>query len=59
MVDAGRLRALLDRIGAELAELRLIAELPAATLREDRLALPAAKYRLVVALEAAIDAGNT
>jgi len=58
MVDAGRLAALLERVGSELVELTALAEMTAQDLRMDRFALPAAKYRLVVALEAAIDAAE-
>jgi uncharacterized protein YutE (UPF0331/DUF86 family) len=58
MVDPGRLRALLDRIGEELAALRRLASLDDAELRGDPDRLAAAKYRFVVAIEAAIDAGE-
>lgn len=58
MVDAGRLAALLDRIAEELKELRALADRAPRELVEDPVALPAAKYRLVVAIEAAIDAGE-
>jgi uncharacterized protein YutE (UPF0331/DUF86 family) len=58
MVDPGRLAALLDRIDGEVVQLRQLAEMPADELSAHPLALPAAKYRLVVAVEAAIDAGE-
>ncbi len=58
MVDPGRLTGLLDRIAAESQELRRLAERSSEELVEDAVAMPAAKYRLVVAIEAAIDAGE-
>jgi hypothetical protein len=39
MVDAGRLGALLERTAVELAELRLLADMPTAALLENRLAV--------------------
>ncbi|HVM13728.1 MAG TPA: DUF86 domain-containing protein [Egibacteraceae bacterium] len=56
MVDTGRLASLLERMAAELAALRSLARRDAADLVADDVALPAAKYRLVMATEAAIDA---
>ncbi|MGH2723874.1 MAG: type VII toxin-antitoxin system HepT family RNase toxin [Actinomycetota bacterium] len=58
MVDPGRLRALLDRLGEESGHLRRMAERPAAELLADEDALAAAKYRFVVAIETCIDAGE-
>lgn len=56
MVDAGRLASLLERVAAELRALRSLAARDAAELLADEVALPAAKYRLITAIEAAIDA---
>ena len=54
MVDPARLASLLERIAAELEELGELRQLPGLT--HDKVALPAAKYRLIVAIEAAVDA---
>jgi uncharacterized protein YutE (UPF0331/DUF86 family) len=53
MVDTPRLGALLQRIRDEAAALRRLASRE--DLFDDDTALPAAKYRLVVAIEAMID----
>lgn len=53
MVDVPRLGALLQRIRDEVAALRHLARREG--MRDDDVALPAAKYRLVVAIEAMID----
>jgi uncharacterized protein YutE (UPF0331/DUF86 family) len=53
MVDVPRLGALLQRIRDEVAALRHLARREG--IRDDDVALPAAKYRLVVAIEAMID----
>lgn len=58
MVDAPRVLRLLRRIRDELAALRRLAERSDADLLADEDALPAAKYRLVVAVEAAIDVAD-
>jgi uncharacterized protein YutE (UPF0331/DUF86 family) len=59
MVDEGPVRRLLDRIAEETTALRESAEQhDDATLRSDPHVLPAAKYRFVVAIEAAIDVGE-
>ncbi len=58
MVDPGRLRALLDRLARELAELRRLAALAPADLLADPDRMAAVKYRFVVAIEACIDAGQ-
>jgi uncharacterized protein YutE (UPF0331/DUF86 family) len=58
MVDAARLRALLERIREETAHLRRIASYSDEALSADPDRLAAAKYRFVVALEACIDAGE-
>lgn len=55
MVDAGRLRTLLDRIADETAHLRRLAAMPDDELTGDPDRLAAVKYRFVVAIEAAID----
>jgi uncharacterized protein YutE (UPF0331/DUF86 family) len=58
MVDPGRLRSLLDRLGGELAGLRRLAALPPEELAADPDRLPAVKYRMIVAIEACIDAAE-
>ncbi len=58
MTDAPRLEALFARIGVEVAALRRSAERDDATLYAEADALPAVKYRLVVAIEAAVDAAE-
>lgn len=58
MVDPGRLRALLDRLGEELAHLRRLAGLPSGELLADPDRLAAVKYRFVVAIETCIDASE-
>lgn len=58
MVDAGRLAALLERLSVELTHLRRLAAWEAEELINDELALPAAKYRLAIAIEIAVDAGE-
>jgi uncharacterized protein YutE (UPF0331/DUF86 family) len=58
MVDAGRLRALLDRIGEETGHLERLAAMPDERLLDDPDLLAAVKYRFVVAIEACIDAGE-
>ena len=55
MVDLRRLRALLDRIGAETTELRRLAAMTDEELKADPERMPGAKYRLQVAVEACID----
>lgn len=55
MVDAARVTALLQRIRDELAALGVFAARSDADLLDDDDALPAAKYRLIVMIEAAID----
>lgn len=56
MVDPARLRRLLDRIGVELSHLRRLAG--RADLAGDADRLAGVKYRFIVAIEAAIDAGE-
>lgn len=56
MVDHERLAALLDRIRREVKALERLAAMDDSDLDEDLLA--GAKYRFVVAIEAAIDAGQ-
>lgn len=58
MVDPGRLRALLDRIGEETRHLERLASLPGERLLADPDLLAAVKYRFVIAIEACIDAGE-
>lgn len=55
MVDLGRLRSLLDRIGAEVGHLQRLAALDTDALLGDPDRLAAVKYRFIVAIEAAID----
>jgi len=57
MVDPRRLGALLARLAEELAELRRLAALDGER-GLDRVELAAAKYGFIVAIEAAIDAGQ-
>jgi uncharacterized protein YutE (UPF0331/DUF86 family) len=58
MVDAARLRRLLDRLRDAEAELRRLRDLGRAEVREDPDRVNSAKYLFVVAAEAAIDAGQ-
>jgi uncharacterized protein YutE (UPF0331/DUF86 family) len=58
MVDAARLRSLLDRIGTELRHLRRLAAMSDEALAADPERMPGLKYRLQVAVEAAIDAAE-
>lgn len=58
MVDRRRLRALLERVQEETSGLRELGSVPAEELLGDAVALDAAKYRLVIAVEACIDAGE-
>ncbi|MPZ71228.1 MAG: DUF86 domain-containing protein [Actinobacteria bacterium] len=55
MVDPGRVAALLERVGAEVKAIRQSTERPDEDLHSDNDALPAMKYRLVVAIETTID----
>lgn len=55
MVDAARIAALLHRLTAETAHLRRLADHPDGELSASEYLLPAAKYRLIVAIEIAID----
>lgn len=55
MVDAPRLRDLLDRLQAEVAGLADLAQQPAAALLTDPVVLDAVKYRFVVSIEVCID----
>lgn len=56
MVDAGRLRALLDRVAEETTALRRLSARDDADFAGDPDLLAAVKYRFVVAIEASIDA---
>ncbi len=58
MIDAGRLRALLDRLTTELSHLKRLAQLPDEELMRDGDRIAAVKYRFIVAIETCIDAGN-
>lgn len=58
MVDAARLAALLQRLHDEVAALRRLAARSDEDLFASEDALPAAKYRLVVAVEACVDAAD-
>lgn len=55
MVDIGRVASLLARIQDELTHLGRSAERSDSSLLESEDALPAVKYRLVVAIESAVD----
>lgn len=58
MVDELRVRALLDRLGAEIDALRRLAGRSADDLLADDDMLSAVKYRFIVAIEACIDVGR-
>lgn len=58
MLDRPRIRALLDRLRTETAELRDLASRSEAELLGGRHELAAAKYRFVAAIEACIDLGQ-
>ncbi|CAN5767834.1 DUF86 domain-containing protein [soil metagenome] len=58
MVDPRRIRQLLDRIAEETTHLRRLAAIDRGQLLSDHDRLHAAKYGLVVAVEAAVDAGR-
>jgi uncharacterized protein YutE (UPF0331/DUF86 family) len=58
MVDAGRLRGLLDRLAEEVTELRRLAALDQQDLLGNADLLAAVKYRFVIAIETCIDAGE-
>lgn len=58
MVDLPRLAALLERIRTEIDAVRTSLQRSDTELTVDPDALPAIKYRLVVAIEAAIDAAD-
>jgi uncharacterized protein YutE (UPF0331/DUF86 family) len=58
MVDAARLRVLLDRLRETEAELRRLRELGVDAVRHDPDRLNSVKYLFVLAAEVAIDAGQ-
>lgn len=58
MVDPARLRSLLERLRAEVDDLRRLAQLDRSILLADRDKLKSVKYGFVVAIEVLIDAGN-
>lgn len=55
MVDAGRVRALLDRLSEETKHLQRLSGYPEAKLLADPDRLAAIKYRFMVAIETCID----
>jgi len=58
MVDPGRLRSLLDRLGEEIEHLRRLAAMAPEELLGDPDRLAGVKYRFVVAIETCIDAAQ-
>lgn len=58
MVDEGRLNALLHRVATEVAHIRRLLDGFGEEIADDEVALPACKYRLIVAIEAAADAAS-
>lgn len=58
MVDPLRLRALLERLTDEMADLRRLAGYDSTALLADRDKLKSVKYGFVVAIEVCIDVGN-
>lgn len=58
MVDPLRLRALLERLGVEVADLRRLAGYDVDELLADRDKLKSVKYGFVVAIEICIEVGQ-
>ena len=58
MVDVGRIRRLLDRLRLETERLRRLADRPAAELLLDEVALGAAQFRFLLAIEVCVDIGR-
>lgn len=58
MVDAARLGALLDRLATGVDGLEALRAWTDERLLADDLAMPAVKYRFIVVMETAIDAGE-
>jgi uncharacterized protein YutE (UPF0331/DUF86 family) len=58
MVDPGRVRALLDRLGEETAHLRRLGSYPPEELLGDPDRVAAVKYRFVISIETCIDLGQ-
>ena len=58
MVDPLRLRTLLERLDAEIADLQRLADLDPAAVRGDRDRMKSVKYGFVVSIEICIDVGN-
>ena len=58
MVDPLRLRALLERLGSEVADLRRLARYDREAILGERDKLKSVKYGFVVAIEVCIDVGN-
>ncbi len=58
MIDAARVRDLLDRLGEEIAHLRRLAGYPPQGILSDPDRMAAVKYRFVVAIEMCIDIGE-
>ena len=58
MVDIGRIRRLLDRLRLETERLRRLADRPAAEPLLDEVALGAAQFRFLLAIEVCVDIGR-
>ncbi|PZS37238.1 MAG: DUF86 domain-containing protein [Pseudonocardiales bacterium] len=58
MVDAGRVRRLLDRLRLETDRLRILADRPTAELLNDEVALGSAQFRFLLAIEVCVDIGR-
>jgi len=58
VVDAGRLRSLLERVREELGHLQRLAGLQPNEVLSDPDLMAAVKYRFIVAIESCIDAGQ-
>lgn len=58
MVDAGRLRVILERVDRDVRRLRDLSATPAEVLIDELNLLDAVKYRFVTAIEGLIDAAH-
>jgi len=58
MVDHGRIRRLLDRLRVETDRLRRLTDLPTNELLNDEVALGAAQFRFLLAIEVCVDIGR-
>ena len=58
MIDIGRVRRLLDRLRLETDRLRRLADRPAKELLSDEVALGAAQFRFLLAIEVCVDIGR-